>query len=497
MKLLFITLLFIPSLLMASLDSTSDAFYSGNYRLAIETAARHAARFPDDSPQVARSLSWIGNSYARMGDHAEAYRAHSEGLRIAELNQVISDVLAAYNNLANLFRQNNDLVKADSLFKLMAEIALENGEDRYYLMALNNLADLEISRDNYQIALDYCDKGLVYTQKELIQSSPYLLLTKVECLLNLDSLDGVSSILQHIDENNTVADEQLISSTLVLLLQIAKKNRREVEYRLLQDRLFGMERYALSTTDVKSTLIQLKQAARNSGDSTLALDISDIIEEVQTEIDTMSHVARDLRWKDVLEEEQSDTNKWRLVSLAAPFGLMIMIFIFLKSENIRKKFLHLDRIYQDHRRRQKLLEQEVDLLNALMASALYYLANGGILTHEKYISLMRVAGVYQLLLKETKMSLSPSNFQFTPGSGASGTLTWTKGDLAYYTKLTIRDQGQPVSSGIEIYHGTGTTCPVVQKEGITQIVWGISQDANQNEQGQPVETEIEPYVPPA
>jgi hypothetical protein len=162
---------------------------------------------------------------------------------------------------------------------------------------------------------------------------------------------------------------------------------------------------------------------------------------------------------------------------------------------MRKRFTKLESLLRINERVQVLspYQSSYKKFKRIFEVLIFYLRAGGRMDHEKFVKYAELSGVLPFLIEEKLMALSPSNFNFTPGeSSPTGELTWVKGDLATYTKITIRDAGQPVSAGTVIYSGPGTLVSVTQKSSIGQIIWAVSEDEQHAQQGPPVESSIPP-----
>lgn len=129
---------------------------TGNLRNAL-IELKMAEQFEKDRKNLGYIYSWLGSTYADMGDFDNAFFYHSKSLSIAKDFGDKQEESNELNNLAALFHQKGELDKALKYYE--QSLKLESDE-KEKAPTLNNIAMIYNQKEDYKKAEEYLLKAI-------------------------------------------------------------------------------------------------------------------------------------------------------------------------------------------------------------------------------------------------------------------------------------------------------------------------------------------------
>lgn len=120
-----------------------------------------------DSLNLSLTANNLGVIYQNMANYDSAYKYFmiSYNINIATDNK--KELIADFNNLGMLYYVMNNYPKAIENFTIFLNMALENNDSTLITEAYINLALTFNQLDKYNYALDFLNKSLRYTGKNI------------------------------------------------------------------------------------------------------------------------------------------------------------------------------------------------------------------------------------------------------------------------------------------------------------------------------------------
>lgn len=146
---------------------------------------------------LAESLGYLGLLYYREGRHDLAVEAHLKSLRLYEKLNNKRFIAFRYNDLANVYVEQEFYDKARAYFNLSLAIKEEIKDEDGIVTTLKNIANLYVHQKNYHKALEISLRTLPRAEKNRNEKTIADLLSFIaECYLHLDSLERASTYYQ-------------------------------------------------------------------------------------------------------------------------------------------------------------------------------------------------------------------------------------------------------------------------------------------------------------
>lgn len=139
---------------------------------------------------LAESLGYLGLLHYREGRHDLAVEAHLKSLRLYEKLNNKRFIAFRYNDLANVYVEQEFYDKARAYFNLSLAIKEEIKDEDGIVTTLKNIANLYVHQKNYHKALEISLRTLPRAEKNRNEKIIADLLSFIaECYLHLDSLE--------------------------------------------------------------------------------------------------------------------------------------------------------------------------------------------------------------------------------------------------------------------------------------------------------------------
>ncbi|MDW8295276.1 MAG: tetratricopeptide repeat protein [Raineya sp.] len=155
--------------------------------------ARDLSEKIDYTNGLAESLGYLGLLHYREGRHDLAVEAHLKSLRLYEKLNNKRFIAFRYNDLANVYVEQEFYDKARAYFNLSLAIKEEIKDEDGIVTTLKNIANLYIHQRNYPKALEISLRTLPRAEKVGNEKTIADLLSFIaECFLHVDSLEKAS-----------------------------------------------------------------------------------------------------------------------------------------------------------------------------------------------------------------------------------------------------------------------------------------------------------------
>ncbi len=115
---------------------------------------------------IAKSHSYIGVAYRNQGNYNQALKHFFEALKIAESNNLQTEVAYSHINIANIYYLQTKLPEAEKYLGYALKTAQKLTNDDILAYIYINYARLFRKEDSYQKALNYTDKVLEIRKKQ-------------------------------------------------------------------------------------------------------------------------------------------------------------------------------------------------------------------------------------------------------------------------------------------------------------------------------------------
>jgi tetratricopeptide (TPR) repeat protein len=133
----------------------------GEFKLALEHMKR-AERLTSNKESLMRIYDWIGLIYWRMGYLDDAFLYFSRSLSLARDLGDRSMQAEVLNNIANIYRDKDELDKALGYYEESLRLQTDEKEKA---ATYNNIAIIYSSKGNYQKAVEYFQKAIEISER--------------------------------------------------------------------------------------------------------------------------------------------------------------------------------------------------------------------------------------------------------------------------------------------------------------------------------------------
>jgi two-component sensor histidine kinase len=139
---------------------------SGNDTITLKyfTRAYELFNVQKDARRSALALNNMGNIYVQRKDYPKAIEYMEEAFTLIEGSQFPEYKAVLGVNLANAFKESNDLNKADSIYQFVLSQLNEKDDTYNYLNATKGLGEIQLLKNNFNDAVTYLEKAKTLSQ---------------------------------------------------------------------------------------------------------------------------------------------------------------------------------------------------------------------------------------------------------------------------------------------------------------------------------------------
>lgn len=163
----------------------------------------------------AKSHYYLGRVYQDLQDEAAAVREFLVALLSAEKSGDKDLLCLLYGNLGQIYYQQDLLNKADSLFILSSDIAVQKNDSFNLSMALIARGNIRLQKKKYSAAMDYFERALIIAENIHNENAQKIVYNSMAAFYA--SMDSPQESLEYTKKGLVYVEDSLNSARLFLL----------------------------------------------------------------------------------------------------------------------------------------------------------------------------------------------------------------------------------------------------------------------------------------
>ena len=177
----------------------------------------------DDKPEIGNANNRIGILYSKMGELEKALVYYEKNIASSKMDGKRGIYRASVNNAGGIYLQLGNLQKAEAYLTEAFELRKRENSPKTLAYAFENLADLEIIKEDTTKAINYLDSAYLYFQKVDYRNGAAAVLTKKTLMLReMDDYEKYKSAViethEKLQEWNINNNEEVILSAYADIL---------------------------------------------------------------------------------------------------------------------------------------------------------------------------------------------------------------------------------------------------------------------------------------
>ena len=168
-----------------------------------------------DTDLSAKSHYYLGRVYQDLQNEAAAVREFLVSLPFAEKSGNKDLLCLLYGNLGQIYYQQDMLNKADSLFVLSSDIAVQKNDSFNLSMALIARGNIRLQSKKYSAAMDYFERALVIAENIHNENAQRIVYNSIAAFYA--SIDSPQESFEYTKKGLVCAEDSLSSARLFLL----------------------------------------------------------------------------------------------------------------------------------------------------------------------------------------------------------------------------------------------------------------------------------------